>query len=188
MFSTLCSWILTEIYLSSPPQRTPPRRPLQCFVWVPRYVYRCSIGLHGTHQIQIYIGLDPHQDSSIDLLHTVLLGLDKYVWHKTSSAWNEKKGKLFSIRLNLASSLDGLSGSREDGEYIVKYKNNLIGRQLKFIQQLAIFHLHQDMCNSLVFDLWKATGELGALLWYPVINDMEQYLVSQRWHVVCPQL
>lgn len=127
-----------------------------------------------------FVGLDPHQDSSIDLLHTILLGLDKYVWHKTSSGWNEKKGRLFSLRMGLASSLDGLSGSCEDAEYLISYKNNLIGRQFKFIQQLAIFHLHRDMCNNLVFDLWKATGELGALLWYPVINDMEQYLVRQK--------
>lgn len=82
------------------------------------------------------------------------------------------------MRMNLASSLDGLSGSREDAEYLVAYKNNLIGRQFKFIQQLAIFHLHRDTCNDAVFNLWKATGELGALLWYPVINNMEQYLVS----------
>ena len=82
------------------------------------------------------------------------------------------------MRLDLASSLDGLSGSHEDAEYLVSYKNNLIERQFKFIQQLAIFHLRRDMCNDLVFDLWKATGELGAMLWYPVINDVEQYLVS----------
>ncbi|KAF9780518.1 hypothetical protein BJ322DRAFT_1011992 [Thelephora terrestris] len=119
-------------------------------------------------------------DSSIDLLHTILLGLDKYVWHKTSSAWNERKGTLFALRMDLASSLDGLSGSREDARYLIKYKNNLVGRQFKFIQQLAIFHLRRDMCNDLVFDLWKATGELGALLWYPIINNMEQYLADLK--------
>ena len=81
--------------------------------------------------------------------------------------------------MDLASSLDGLSGSREDAKYLVKYKNNLVGRQFKFLQQLAVFHLHRDMCTDVVFDLWKATSELGALLWYPVINDMEQYLVSR---------
>ena len=104
------------------------------------------------------------------------------MWHKTSSSWNEKKGKLFSTRLDLASSLDGLSSSREDAKYLVKYKNNLVGRQFKFIQQLGVFHLRRDMCSDLVFDLWKATGELGALLWYPVINNMEQYLVRQTVH------
>jgi len=57
----------------------------------------------------------------------ILLGLDKYVWHKTSSAWNEKKGKLFSTRMDLSSSLDGLSSSHEDAKYLVKYKNNLVG-------------------------------------------------------------
>ncbi|KAF9779423.1 hypothetical protein BJ322DRAFT_1167229 [Thelephora terrestris] len=72
----------------------------------------------------------------------------------------------------------GLSGSREDARYLIKYKNNLVGRQFKFIQQLAVFHLRRDMCNDLVFDLWKATGELGALLWYPIINNMEQYLAD----------
>jgi len=77
----------------------------------------------------------------------------------------------------LLPSLDGLSGSREDAEYLVSYKNNLIGRQFKFIQQLAIFHLRRDMCGDLVYDLWKAMGELGALVWYPVINNMDQYLV-----------
>ena len=85
--------------------------------------------------------------------------------------------------------MDGLSGSREDAEYLIKYKNNLVGRQFKFIQQLAIFHLHRDMCSDVVFDLWKATGELGALLWYPVINNMEQYLVSQWSYIIytcCP--
>ena len=129
--------------------------------------------------------MDPHQDSSIDILHTILLGIDKYVWHKTSSTWNEKKAKLFSTWLNLASLLDGLSGAREDAEYLVAYKNNLIGRHFKFLQQLATFHLHHDMCNDTVFDLWKATGELGALLWYPMINDMEQYLVSYLKIVCC---
>jgi hypothetical protein len=81
--------------------------------------------------------------------------------------------------LDTASSLDGLSSSHEDAKYLVKYKNNLIGRQFKFIQQLGIFHLHRDMCSNVIFDLWKATGELGALLWFPLINNMEQYLVSK---------
>ena len=70
---------------------------------------------------------------------------------------------MFPTWLDLVSSLDGLSGSLEDTEYLIKYKNNLLGRQFKFIQQLTVFHLHRDMCSDIFFDLWKATGELGAL-------------------------
>jgi hypothetical protein len=76
--------------------------------------------------------MDPHQGSSI-ALHTSPAGPVKYAWHKTSSICNEKKGMLFSIRTGLASSLEASSGSSEDAECFV-YKNNLIGRQFKFIQ------------------------------------------------------
>jgi hypothetical protein len=56
--------------------------------------------------------MDPHQDSSI-ALHTFLVGLVKCAWHETSGIWNEKKGKLFFMRVGLASFLDASSGSRE---------------------------------------------------------------------------
>jgi hypothetical protein len=59
-----------------------------------------------------FIGVDPHQDSSI-ALHTFLDGLVKCTWHETSSIWNEKKGKLFFIRMGWHPSLDASSGSRE---------------------------------------------------------------------------
>jgi hypothetical protein len=61
---------------------------------------------------------------------------------------------------------------------MVAYKNKLVARQYKFVQQLVVFYLHRDLCDDLVFDLWKAVGELGALLWYPEITHMEEYLVS----------
>lgn len=34
------------------------------------------------------------------------------------------------------------------------------------------------MCSPEIFELWKATGELGAFLWIPEIRDMDTYLVS----------
>jgi hypothetical protein len=62
--------------------------------------------------------------------------------------------------------------------YLVQYHNNLIGRHFKTLQQTAIFCLWDDLCSPLLLDLWKATGELGALLWYHEIKDLESYLVS----------
>ncbi|KAJ7115666.1 hypothetical protein C8R44DRAFT_880092 [Mycena epipterygia] len=121
-------------------------------------------------------GINPHQDTPGEILHTYLLGNDKYVWHDTLKSWDAKKDDIFASRLQ-ASFLGGLSIPPPRARYVVQYKNSLIGKHFKMLQQLAVFHLH-DLCSPLVFSLWKATGELGALLWYPVIKAMDLYLAD----------
>ncbi|KAK6984274.1 hypothetical protein R3P38DRAFT_3452691 [Favolaschia claudopus] len=64
--------------------------------------------------------------------------------------------------------------------YIVKYKNGLTGKHFKILQQLGIFHLHNDLCGDNLFNLWKAAGELGALLWFPEICNQAQYLAPSH--------
>ena len=74
--------------------------------------------------------------------------------------------------------MDGLSITSLRAHYCVQYKNSLIGKHLKALQQLAIFHLDDGLCDPELMELWKATGELGALLWIPEIKDSAQYQVS----------
>ncbi|KAJ7144573.1 hypothetical protein C8R44DRAFT_602437 [Mycena epipterygia] len=121
-------------------------------------------------------GLDPHKDSPFEILHTYLLGVDKYVWHDTSNpkAWDDKKCELFATRLQ-SSSIDGLTLPPIRARYLVKYRNSLIGKHFKALQQLTVFHLDDTLCSALVLELWKAIGELGAMLWYPEIKNMAQY-------------
>ncbi|KAI0684232.1 hypothetical protein BC835DRAFT_1464922 [Cytidiella melzeri] len=121
-------------------------------------------------------GIDPHRDMAIEILHSFLLGNDKYVWHETSSPWDKKKEELFAVRLQ-ATDIDGLSIALPRAKYLVRYKNSLIGKHFKCLQQLAVFHL-SDLCTDTIFNVWKATGELGAHLWIPEIADMEQYLTD----------
>ncbi|KAJ7483970.1 hypothetical protein B0H11DRAFT_2416152, partial [Mycena galericulata] len=122
-------------------------------------------------------GLDPHQDSPCEILHSILLGDDKYIWHETNTAWDKSKADTFAVRLQ-SSSTSGLNLSSLRGRYIVKYKNALIGKHFKVLQQLGAFHLHEDLCSKNLFELWKASGELGAMLWYPEIRNLEQYLID----------
>ncbi|KAJ7104568.1 hypothetical protein C8R43DRAFT_1092216 [Mycena crocata] len=121
-------------------------------------------------------GIDPHRDTPGEILHTYLLGNDKYVWHDTTKNWDPTKTTIFASRLE-ASSIDGLSIPPPRPRYVVQYKNSLIGKHFKMLQQLGVFQLH-DLCSPLLFDLWKATGELGAHLWFPEIKNTDAYLAD----------
>ena len=117
-----------------------------------------------------------HRDSPCEILHSKLLGEDKYKWHLTHSTWDKSQAALFATRLQ-SSSIDGLSIPPIRAHYMIQYSNGLIGKHFKALLQLGSFHLDESLCPPLVVDLWKASGELGALLWYSEIEDMDAYLV-----------
>lgn len=123
-------------------------------------------------------GIDPHRDTPVEILHTWLLGNNKYLWHDTNKAWDKKKDKIFAIQLE-SSLIDGLTIPPPRAYYLVQYKNSLIGKHFCILQQLGVFHVH-SLCSDSVFNLWKATGELGALIWYSEIANLEEYLVSNK--------
>ncbi|KAJ6545514.1 hypothetical protein B0H19DRAFT_1212296 [Mycena capillaripes] len=139
-------------------------------------------------------GLDPHRDSPCEILHTVLLGEDKYVWYETTKGWNDEQGAIFAARLQSAS-IDGLNLPPLRAQYMVQYKKSLIGKHYKALQQVGIFQLDAQLCSPALFELWKANGVLGALIWFPVIKNMDQYVadltvaidnVLDRWAIVDP--
>ncbi|KAJ7749770.1 hypothetical protein B0H14DRAFT_2405896, partial [Mycena olivaceomarginata] len=117
-------------------------------------------------------GLDLHKDSPCEILHSILLGDDKYIWYETNTPWDKSKGEKFAVRLQSLST-NGLNLPSVHGRYIVKYKNGLVGKHFKILQQLGIFHRHEDLCSKNLFNLWKALGELGALLWRCKVGDIQ---------------
>ncbi|KAF5374429.1 hypothetical protein D9615_009052 [Tricholomella constricta] len=121
-------------------------------------------------------GIDPHQDTPVEILHTWLLGNEKYLWHDTNKQWDKKKDGTFAVRLQ-SSSIDGLTLPPPRADYLVQYKNSLVGKHFKILQQLGVFHVY-DLCSNDLFRLWKAAGELGALIWCPEIVDMPAYLAD----------
>ncbi|KAJ7807985.1 hypothetical protein B0H14DRAFT_2609270 [Mycena olivaceomarginata] len=115
----------------------------------------------GDYNVHLRLrSLDPHRDSPCEILHTILLGEDKYVWHETTKVWNDEQGALFAARLQSAS-LDGLNLPSLRSKYMVQYKKSLIGKHYKALQQLGIFQLDATLCSQEVFELWKANGVLG---------------------------
>ncbi|KAF7351616.1 FAD-binding-3 domain-containing protein [Mycena sanguinolenta] len=117
-------------------------------------------------------GLDPSQDTPVELLHTILLGVIKYIWHHMNTdQWSDEDRHLLAIRLQ---STD-LTGLTLRAGYMIQYKNNLIGKHFKTLMQILAFHVH-GISTSDEFALIKAAGELGVRLWIPEIDDMDQYL------------
>ncbi|KAJ7888627.1 hypothetical protein B0H14DRAFT_3081939 [Mycena olivaceomarginata] len=124
-------------------------------------------------------GLDPSQDTPVELLHTVLLGVMKYIWHMlNTSQWSDADRHLLAIRLQ-STDISGLTIPPIRAGYMIQYRNNLIGKHFKMLMQILIFHVHR-ICSPAQFTLIKAAGELGARIWVPEIDNMDEYLAQLK--------
>ncbi|KAF9025926.1 hypothetical protein BDZ89DRAFT_885777, partial [Hymenopellis radicata] len=119
-------------------------------------------------------GLDPTQDMPVEILHTILLGIIKYVWHMLHTSWSDADQALFAIRLQ-STDIDGLNVPPIRAAYMMQYRKSLIGKHFKTLMQTMPFHTH-GITSPEQFQLVKAVGQLGAVLWMPEIKDMDQYL------------
>ncbi|KZV84010.1 hypothetical protein EXIGLDRAFT_807538 [Exidia glandulosa HHB12029] len=121
-------------------------------------------------------GLDPHSDTPVEVLHTVLLGIVRYAWHGFYSGWDNAgvAGEKFVARLQ-STDTRGLSSAPIRAAYIAQYKNNLIGKHYKTLMQTLAFHIH-GLASPELFHVVRCIGALGAVLWIPEIDDLEVYL------------
>ena len=110
----------------------------------------------------------------------MLLGVTKYLWHATVLYIADKQHlQAFTIRLASAN-YDGLKFPALRAQYIVKYHNSLIGRQLKHLTQIISFAL----CGLIPQEMlacWLNLGQMTSLLWFAEIKCLDQYCISYIW-------
>ncbi|KAJ7030575.1 hypothetical protein C8F04DRAFT_961402, partial [Mycena alexandri] len=115
---------------------------------------------------------DPSQDTLVEIFHTILLGHAKYTWYDLHHNWAEVQQNIFTVWLQ-ATDLNGLRVPPIRAVYMMQYRNGLIGKHFKTLIQTMIFHIY-DIVTANQFALVRALGELGPMLWLPVIDDMDE--------------
>ncbi|EIW80535.1 hypothetical protein CONPUDRAFT_57827 [Coniophora puteana RWD-64-598 SS2] len=122
-------------------------------------------------------GVNIHMDTPTEILHTVPLGVVKYLWSQTITVLDEKKLLgTFQTRLDSVD-VKGLNSAAIDAAYMVRHRQSLIGKHFKSLAQVMPFLVY-DLVPCEVLDAWTRLGELVVLIWHTEINNMETYLVS----------
>lgn len=123
-------------------------------------------------------GLDPHLDTPVEVLHTILLGFVKYFWRDVvqNRLKSTQKKELLETRL---SSLDvsGLGFSKLSGRTLVQYSGSLTGRDFRVIAQVAPFVLY-DLVPAECYQTWVSLSNLMPLIWQPRIPNIDEHIVS----------
>ena len=135
-------------------------------------------------------GVDPHADTPVEILHTVLLGFVKYfgcdVVHNQLRS-NVPKRELLKMRLN-SLNVSGLQIEQQlSGRTLVQYAGSLTGWDFHIIAQIAPYALY-DLVPRVCFDMWVSLCNLVPLLWQPMIANIDEFTVSHSncpWKPVC---
>ncbi|KIO21113.1 hypothetical protein M407DRAFT_15855 [Tulasnella calospora MUT 4182] len=120
-------------------------------------------------------GIDIHQDTPTEILHTVLLGVVKYFWGQTIVILKKARSMdVFQAHLASVNS-DGLNIPKICARYMCMYSGSLIGKHFKTIAQVMEFTIY-DLVPKDVLQAWRAIRTLVSLLWYTEILDVPSYI------------
>ncbi|KAH9012314.1 hypothetical protein EDB85DRAFT_2076769 [Lactarius pseudohatsudake] len=141
--------------------------------------------------------LDPHAETLVEILHTVLLRFVKYFWrdvvhHRLGS--NPREKEVLKTCLN-SLNISGLQlGQQLSGHTLVQYTGSLTGWDFHIIAQVAPYVLY-DLVPTVCFNAWVSLSNLVPLIWQPSIADIDKYICPScltndaitefLFHVIC---
>ncbi|KAJ7110547.1 hypothetical protein C8R44DRAFT_633975 [Mycena epipterygia] len=121
-------------------------------------------------------GLDPHQDTPVEILHVILLGFVKYLWRDLVQLQLKTKHAKKDLLATRLSSFDvsGLGISPLAGRTLVQYSGSLTGRDFRSIAQVAPFVVH-DLVSADCLKTWEALSKIIPLIWQPEIENIDSH-------------
>ena len=125
--------------------------------------------------VYFYVEIDAHQDTPVEVLHTVLLGFTKYFWRDAIARLSAANKALLILRISSLNTT-GLGFPRLSGKTYVQFAGSLVGRDFRVIVQIAPFVLY-DLLPDYLFETWLALCALVPLIFQPVIFNLDKYLV-----------
>ncbi|KAF4584957.1 hypothetical protein EYR40_001783 [Pleurotus pulmonarius] len=129
-------------------------------------------------------GLDPHQDTPVEILHVILLGFVKYFWRDlVQNQLKNKKKELALLETRLSCfDVSGLGISPIAGSTLVQYSGSLTGRDFRVIAQVAPFVAY-DLVSPDCFAAWVSLSKLIPLIWQPQISDIDAFIALLRQEI-----
>ncbi|KAJ7480287.1 hypothetical protein B0H11DRAFT_2421034 [Mycena galericulata] len=132
---------------------------------------------------------DPTRDTPVEILHTILLGIVRYIWHISHTPWTDEQKRTCALCLQSTTTY-GLSIHAIRANYIMQYAGSLIGCQFKTIVQTNIFHVH-GLVTDHQFMAWRAAeirnlAEFMHLLppYFAVANGLDIFAVIDPSKIV----
>ncbi|KAI6155653.1 hypothetical protein BKA82DRAFT_4326751 [Pisolithus tinctorius] len=124
-------------------------------------------------------GLNPHADTPVEVLHTVLLGFVKYFWRDVVNIRVGKNKIKCGLLEACLSSFDttGLGIPPLSGHTLVQYAGSLVGHDFHAIAQAAPFVLH-GLVPQECYEAWVALSKMIPLIWKPEIEDVDAHLTQ----------
>ncbi|KAG9077889.1 hypothetical protein FS749_010175 [Ceratobasidium sp. UAMH 11750] len=120
--------------------------------------------------------LDANQDTPVEILHVVLLGIVKYFWRDAVARQTTEGKEILKARID---SLDvtGLGLDALRGTTLVQYAKSLYGRDFRAILQIGALVLY-GLVSPPTYKAWLALSRLGPLVFQQEIDDVDKYVLD----------
>ncbi|KAH9819653.1 hypothetical protein DFH28DRAFT_886252, partial [Melampsora americana] len=120
-------------------------------------------------------GFDGHQNTPVEVLHVILLGVSKYLLrHQMQSTSTKEKNEVWGRWRSFDTS--GLNIPRIQPKTMIQHFLSLTGKEFRVVLQAAPFIFFECKMSQEERETWTALSHLAPYIFQTEISDMKSYL------------